>query len=225
MSPAHPEPSAALALLSAKAVRDRAHRMLAIGLDDRLPNFRIDLDRWPARSIWCSTRRATRIHRSKFPFTRAGGTSSPVATIAGPPLLAEPASLSRQRVPAPNSTWPSSASSSMLASVIVALPRSGTGQPSAVGRIGAGQPRHVHGRRLSAAPSEPLRAETDKLAKLDVAVSRAACRSRTSIRWLDWTPVDLLRRLGHLVASQPDIFGGRDTPRPGGPLRPARDAG
>jgi hypothetical protein len=45
VSLADPETSAALSLLSAEAVRERAHRMLAIGLEDRLPNFRIDLDR------------------------------------------------------------------------------------------------------------------------------------------------------------------------------------
>src|ERR1700676_916755 len=45
VSLANPETSAALSLLSAGAVRERAHRMLAIGLEDRLPNFRIHLDR------------------------------------------------------------------------------------------------------------------------------------------------------------------------------------
>jgi hypothetical protein len=35
----------ALSLLSAEAVRRRAHRLLAIGLEDRLPHFRIDLSR------------------------------------------------------------------------------------------------------------------------------------------------------------------------------------
>jgi len=45
LSPANPETRAALTLLSAKAVRERAHRMLAIGLEGRLPNFRIDLAR------------------------------------------------------------------------------------------------------------------------------------------------------------------------------------
>ena len=45
MSVANLETSAALSLLNAKAVRERAHRMLAIGLDDKLPNFRIHLDR------------------------------------------------------------------------------------------------------------------------------------------------------------------------------------
>ncbi len=45
MSPVNPETSAALSLLNASAVRERAHRMLAIGLEGKLPNFRIDLDR------------------------------------------------------------------------------------------------------------------------------------------------------------------------------------
>ena len=40
-----PETAAAYSLLNAQAVRDRAHRMLALGLDDKLPNFRVDLDR------------------------------------------------------------------------------------------------------------------------------------------------------------------------------------
>ena len=45
MSLANPETSAALSLLNARAVRERAHRILAIGLEDRLPHFRIQLDR------------------------------------------------------------------------------------------------------------------------------------------------------------------------------------
>jgi hypothetical protein len=36
---------AALSLLSAQAVRERAHRMLALGLDGRLEHFRVDLDK------------------------------------------------------------------------------------------------------------------------------------------------------------------------------------
>ena len=45
MSLTNSETAAALSLLSAKAVRERAHRMLAIGLEDKLPNFRVHLDR------------------------------------------------------------------------------------------------------------------------------------------------------------------------------------
>src|SRR6201992_209906 len=33
----------AISLLSASAVRERAHRLLALGLEDRLPHFTIDL--------------------------------------------------------------------------------------------------------------------------------------------------------------------------------------
>ena len=48
MSLLSPDTSAALSLLSARAVRERAHRLLAIGLDDQLPHFRIDLGRMDA---------------------------------------------------------------------------------------------------------------------------------------------------------------------------------
>ena len=39
----NPETAATFSLLSARAVRTRAQRMLALGLEDRLPNFRVDL--------------------------------------------------------------------------------------------------------------------------------------------------------------------------------------
>ncbi len=70
---------------------------------------------------------------------------------------------------------------------------------------------------FSAAPSEPLRADADKLANLDVAdLARGMQVSDVNpLVGLDGR-ADLLRRLGQLVASKPDIFGSRDTPRPGG---------
>ncbi len=42
------EKQAAMSLLSAAAVRERAHRMLRLGLDDRLEHFRVDLTRLDA---------------------------------------------------------------------------------------------------------------------------------------------------------------------------------
>jgi Protein of unknown function (DUF1688) len=42
---ANSETSVALTLLNAAAVRSRAHRMLALALDDKLPNFRIHPDK------------------------------------------------------------------------------------------------------------------------------------------------------------------------------------
>ena len=55
-----PETAAAYSLLNAQAVRDRAHRMLALGLDDKLPNFRVDLTRLPdaAERTLAATRKA-----------------------------------------------------------------------------------------------------------------------------------------------------------------------
>ncbi|TMJ68618.1 MAG: DUF1688 family protein, partial [Alphaproteobacteria bacterium] len=43
-----PETAAAFSLLSAKAVRERAHRLLAIGLDGGLRHFDVDLSRLDA---------------------------------------------------------------------------------------------------------------------------------------------------------------------------------
>src|SRR3569832_1115640 len=45
VSTTNSEVSAALTLLSASAVRERAHRLLALAHDDKLPNFRIHPDR------------------------------------------------------------------------------------------------------------------------------------------------------------------------------------
>ena len=54
------ETAAAFSLLSADAVRSRAHRMLALGLDDRLPNFRVELSRLDAAAdlVIAATREA-----------------------------------------------------------------------------------------------------------------------------------------------------------------------
>ena len=45
MTAENSETSVALTLLNAAAVRSRAHRMLALALDDKLPNFRIHLEK------------------------------------------------------------------------------------------------------------------------------------------------------------------------------------
>jgi hypothetical protein len=52
--------AAAHSLLSAEAVRTRAQRMLALGLDDRLPHFRIDLSKLDATAdlVIATTRKA-----------------------------------------------------------------------------------------------------------------------------------------------------------------------
>ncbi len=215
----HPETSAALSLLNAGAVRERAHRMLAIGLDDRLPHFQIDLGRMddvvelvlettrnaypsfdvPFHSRWRhfvangDDRWATVADRADWPDRAARARAEFDLAIVSVFLDAGAGPTWRYRDPATGS----------------AIGRSeGLGLAS-LGMFTAGA--------FSAKPSDPLRADADRLANLNVAdLARGMQVSDDNpLVGLDGR-ADLLRRLGHLVASKPDIFGSHDTPRPGG---------
>ena len=219
MSLANPETSAALTLLSAKAVRERAHRMLAIGLEGKLPNFRIDLDRMDGAVdlVLETTRKAypsfdVPFHSRWRHFVTNGD--------------------DRWAAVADRTGWPDRAARARaefdLAIVSVFLdagagpswryhdPKTG----SAIGRsegLGLASLAMFTGGAFSAAPLEPLRVDADVLANFTVA------DLERGMQVSDVNPLvgmdgraDLLRRLGRLVASKPDIFGSRDTPRPGG---------
>lgn len=219
MSLANPEASAALTLLSAKAVRERAHRMLAIGLDDRLPNFRIDLDRLDDATdlVLETTRKAypsldVPFHSRWRHFVADG--DNRWAAVADRTDWLDRAGRARAEFD--------------LAIVSVFLD-AGAGPSwrycdpktrSAIGRsegLGLASLAMFTGGAFSASPLEPLRVDADALANLSVAdlergmqVSEANPLIGTDGR------ADLLRRLGRLVASKPDIFASHDTPRPGG---------
>ena len=70
-----PETAAAYSLLNAEAVRDRAQRMLALGLDDKLPNFRVDLGRLDDAVDFVLSVLKKNYPRSTCRFIRAGGIS------------------------------------------------------------------------------------------------------------------------------------------------------
>lgn len=215
----HPETSAALSLLNAGAVRERAHRMLAIGLEDKLPNFRIDLDRMDdvVELVLETTRAAypsfdVPFHSRWRHFVTNGD--------------------DRWAAAAGSINWPDRAARGRaefdLAIVSVFLD-AGAGPSwryrdpatgSAIGRsegLGLASLAMFTGGAFSSASSEPLRADADKLANLDVAdLARGMQVSDDNpLIGLDGR-ADLLRRLGKLVTSKPDIFGSHDTPRPGG---------
>ena len=215
----NPETSAALSLLNAAAVRERAHRMLAIGLDDRLPNFRIDLGRMDdvVELVLETTRNAypsfdVPFHSRWRHFVADG--DDRWAAVAG------------------RTDWPDRAARARaefdLAIVSVFLD-AGAGPSwryrdpstgSAIGRsegLGLASLAMFTAGAFSAAPSKPLQADADKLANLDVVdLARGMQASDDNpLIGLDGR-ADLLRRLGRLVASKPDIFGSCDTPRPGG---------
>jgi hypothetical protein len=214
-----PETSAALSLLNATAVRERAHRMLAIGLEDKLPNFRIHPDRMAAAVdlVLETTRKAypsldVPFHSRWRHFVMNGD--------------------DRWTALADNTAWSDRAARARaefdLAIVSVFLdagagpswryrdPKTGL----AIGRsegLGLASLAMFAGGVFSANPQTPLRADASVLAKLGVADLQTGFQvSPTNpLVGIDGR-ADLLRRLGALVASKPEIFGSHDTPRPGG---------
>jgi hypothetical protein len=219
VSLANPETSAALSLLNARAVRERAQRMLAIGLEDKLPNFRIHLDRMDSvvDLVLETTRKAY-------------------------PSLAVPFH-SRWRHFVTNNDdrwadiadqtkWPDLAGRARaefdLALVSVFLdagagptwryhdPKTGL----AIGRsegLGLASLAMFERGAFSANPREPLRVDANVLANLTVTDLRRGFQvsDHNALVGLEGR-VDLLRRLGALAASKPDVFGRLDAPRPGG---------
>jgi hypothetical protein len=219
VSLANPETTAALSLLSANAVRERAHRMLALGLDDGLANFRIHLDR-----LDNTVDLVLRVTRAAYPsdvipfhsrwrhFVMNG--RDRWADIAG------------QR------NWPDLAARARaefdLAIVSVFLD-AGAGPSwryrdpttgSAVGRsegLALASLAMFGDGVFSADPRQPLRVDADVLAKIAVAdLARGLQASDANpLVGLDGR-ADLLHRLGRLVASKPEVFALHDTARPGG---------
>jgi len=219
VSVANLETSAALSLLNAKAVRERAHRMLAIGLDDKLPNFRIHLDRLDSAVdlVLQTTRKAypsfeVPFHSRWRHFVANGD--------------------NRWADIADHIRWPDRAARARaefdLAIVSVFLdagagpswryhdPKTG----SAIGRsegLGLASLAMFAAGAFSADPRDPSRVDAEVLANFSIADLERGLQvsDRNPLVGLDGR-VDLLRRLGALVASKPDVFGSLDTPRPGG---------
>ena len=218
MSLTNSETAAALSLLSAKAVRERAHRMLAIGLEDKLPNFRVHLDRMDSAVdlVLETTRKAypsfdVPFHSRWRHFVTNG--------------------VNRWADIANRTGWPDRAARARaefdLAIVSVFLD-AGAGPSwryhdpntgSAIGRsegLGLASLAMFAGGAFSADPLQPLRVDADVLANFTVAdLERGMQVSDVNpLVGMDGR-VDLLRRLGWLMASKPEIFGSHDTPRPG----------
>ena len=219
MSLANPETSAALSLLSARAVRERAHQMLAIGLEDRLPNFRIHLGR-----LDDTVDLVLKVTRAAYPsnvipfhsrwrhFVLNGGDRW--ADIAGQCSWSDRAARARSEFD--------------LAIVSVFLD-AGAGPAwryrdpatgSAVGRsegLALASLAMFGDGMFSADPRQPSRVDAGVLA--NIAVADLARGLQVS----DANPlvglegrVDLLHRLGRLVATKPDVFATEDIARPGG---------
>jgi len=219
VSAENPEASAALALLNAGAVRERAHRILAIALDDGLPNFRIHPEKMDG--VVDLVLQTTRDAYPSFDVPFHSRWRHFVAN-----------NDNRWAAVTDQARWPDASARARtefdLAIVSVFLdagagpawryrdPKSGL----AIGRsegLGLASLAMFESGAFSANPHDPLRADANTLANLRVA------DLERGLQVSDENPlvglqgrVDLLRRLGQLVASKPDIFGRNDRPRPGG---------
>jgi hypothetical protein len=219
MSSVMSETAAALSLLNAAAVRERAHRLLAIGLEDQLPNFRVHLDRMDstAELVVQTTRAAYPSLAVPFHSRWRHFSTNGVDRWAG---------LANQVA------WPDRAARARaefdLAMVSVFLD-AGAGPSwrycdpvtgSAIGRsegLGLASLAMFAAGAFSLDPRQPLRADADVLANLSVTdlVNGMQVSGANPLVGIDGR-VNLLRRLGRLVASNPAVFGRFDTPRPGG---------
>jgi hypothetical protein len=209
----------ALSLLSAEAVRDRAHRLLALGLRDELPYFRIDLGRLDATADIVLA-----IMRQNYPnlvvpfhsrwrhFVIDG--EDRWAAIADKTSWSDAGSRARAEFD--------------LAIVSVLLDAGagatwryrdvtrGTSIGRSEGLALASLDMFAKG-LFSARPGDPLRADAEVLARLSVTDLESGFQvgSDNSLIGVEGR-AELLRRLGALLLAKGDVFAGTDDARPGG---------
>jgi hypothetical protein len=214
-----PETAAAYSLLSAQAVRERAHRMLAIGLDGKLPHFRIDLGRLDdAADIVLDTMRKAYPSldvpfHSRWRHFVVGGEDR-WAAIAEKADWRNPAARARAEFD--------------LTMVSVFLdagagpqwryrdPATGASVGRSEGLALASLAMFVDG-NFAARPEDPLRVDAEALKRLSVQQLRAGMQVSESnpLAGIEGR-AGLLRQLGEVTAARSDVFGRNDTPRPGG---------
>ena len=209
--------SAAKSLLSAAAVRERAHKILALGA--RLPNFHVDLARLDeAAQLVIDTTRAAYPSldvpfHSRWRHFEIGGTDQWDAL--------------DKRI-----KWQSAAARARAAFdlAIVSVLLDASAGPSwrfhdaASGqRVGRSEGLALASLAMfrdgmfSSRPDEPLRADAAALAELtEEKLGRGFQVSDRNPLLSVAGRAGLLRRLGRTVLATPDIFGRQDTPRPGG---------
>jgi hypothetical protein len=209
--------AAALSLLNAAAVRTCAERMLALGLDDKLLHFRIDLARLDE-----AVDRVVAITRKNYPtldvpfhsrwrhFAVAGkDRADPILRAAG-----APGSLARARA-------------AFDLAIVSVLVDAGAGAQwryhDAVTGENFGRSEglalaslEMFARGILSA-EDPLRADAAALARLDSAALGKGFQvaANNQLLGLDGR-AELLRALGRLLQARPEVFALQDSPRPGG---------
>jgi Protein of unknown function (DUF1688) len=211
--------AAAVSLLSARAGRERAHRMLAIGLEDKLPHFRVDLRRLDeAVDLVVDTTRqnypslVVPFHSRWRHFVFDGE--------------------DRWAAIDKNANWRDRAAQARAAfdlAIVSVLLDAGAGPQwlycdAATGRsVGRSEGLALASIDMfsrgifSSEPDDLLRADAERLMRLSDRTVGDGLQVSGSNQIVGLSNrADLLRHLGALVAAKPDIFGREDKPRPGG---------
>lgn len=213
------ETAAAFSLLSAQAVRARAHRMLALGFEGQLPNFRVDLTLLDstAERVIATTRKA--YPSLKIPFHSRWRHF----VVDGTDRFAEIAKTTRWK-----DREARARAAFDLAMISVFLdagagaqwrytdPVSGKAIGRSEGLALASLDMFMRG-TFSLDPADPLRVDAAALAKLSpekLSVGFQATGDNPLVG-LEGRAA-LLRALGTLAADNPKVFARNDTPRPGG---------
>jgi hypothetical protein len=209
----------ALSLLTAQAVRDRAAKMLDIGLNDGLRHFRVDLGRVEdaADAVLATIRK--NYPSLNVPFHARWRHFS----IEG---------IDRWAGIADRTKWPDRAARARAEfdlAIVSVLLDAGAGaawhyQDSASGKaIGRSEGLAIASLDMfakgafSSSSRDPFRVEADSLAEFSASALEQGFQASAGNPLVGLEGrADLLRRLGRLVSSRKEIFGKNDTPRPGG---------
>ena len=214
-----PEAAAALSLLSAEAVRARAHRMLAIGLAGGLPHFRIKPDKLEtAADLVIATTRAA-YPSFDVPFHSRWRHF----VFAGEDRWAALEAVTKWR---DRGARARAAFDLAIVSVLLdagAPPewryrdrRSGDRVGRSEGLALASFAMFAQG-AFSSDAADPLRVDADALVRLaDSALERGFQVAAENPLPDVGGRAELLRRLGRVIAAAPEVFGRGDKPRPGG---------
>jgi Protein of unknown function (DUF1688) len=210
---------AALTLLNAAAVRQRAAEVLAAGLDGRLDHFTVHADWLNAAAVIVAEVVRTNYPDLAVPFHARWRHF----VVGGRDLWGE-------RVAA--SHWPDAAAQARAAldlAMVSVLLDAGAGtdwryRDAATGaELGRSEGLAIASLRMfeagafSANPADPLRVDAERLISLDAQTLAAGFQAEPAnpLPGLDGRAV-LLARLGRAIAGNPGVFARNEAPRPGG---------
>ena len=201
-----------LRLLSAGAVRERAHEMLELGIASKIHGWRVDMDRLPAAAELTAS-----VTREQYPTLDIPFHARARHFVAGSPKL-------------PEGTDPAARARAAFDLIILSvLLDAGAGadwryQDAASGNsfnrsegLAVASQRMFEGGAFSSDPSVPLRADGAGLVGLrpETLTTGFQVDEANPIVGLEGR-TGLLQRLGTQVLARPDLFGSEDIPRPGG---------